>query len=311
MVITTINMERDVRRRYNRRVLFCLRIKGAALFIGFWDLFIHLVALCAIIFIMFGLASDSVIICRLKNNELYDQVPKISIDNYHKSSSEDIINNKNFLSKHSLLNRILEKRNMTRPLMEMNPRHFYSYDDFMTFHWIQSLSQRDKCIVFVIIFSVTMLILAHICGVITNKPSYIVPYFLIKVFNVIIAILTMLGFYAYLPDIKAWLQMQSHFPYKNYLLEFDGQTLQLLVFTSLLFLILVKLYIVAIIWYCYGYITALTMARTIGTFTTYTDVPQPIIGEMYSPPKYEEAIKSNPQQQEHYSPPPYTPLLSS
>ncbi len=32
---------------------------------------------------------------------------------------------------------------------------------------------------------------------------------------------------------------------------------------------------------------------------------------MYSPPKYEEAIKSNNEQQEDYAPPPYTPLLSS
>jgi hypothetical protein len=91
-----------------------------------------------------------------------------------------------------------------------------------------------------------------------------------------------------------------------------------------------KLYIAAVIWYCYGYITALKMARTIGTFTAHSDGPQPIIGEvrfyflfplkyffffsllkMYSPPKYEEAIKSNYQEQENYSPPPYTPLLQS
>jgi hypothetical protein len=32
---------------------------------------------------------------------------------------------------------------------------------------------------------------------------------------------------------------------------------------------------------------------------------------MYSPPKYEEAIKLNTQQQEDYAPPPYTPLVLS
>ncbi|CAF5143181.1 unnamed protein product [Rotaria magnacalcarata] len=120
----------------------------------------------------------------------------------------------------------------------------------------------------------------------------------------------MLGFYAYLPDIRVWVRMQPHFPYKNYLLEFDSQTLQLIVFTFLLFLILFKLYIAAIIWYCYGYVTALTMARTLGTITTHSETSQPILEEMYSPPKYEEAIKSN-SDQEDYAPPPYTPLLSS
>jgi len=107
----------------------------------------------------------------------------------------------------------------------------------------------------------------------------------------------MLGFYAYLPDITVWLRMQPEFPLKNYLLQLDGQTLQLIIFTFLLFIILVKvnfckfiflylkifflkLYIAAIIWYCYGYITALTMARTIGTITTHSDVPRPILGEV-------------------------------
>jgi len=79
-------------------------------------------------------------------------------------------------------------------------------------------------------------------------------------------------------------------------------------FAFLLFVVLAKLYIAAIIWYCYGYITALTMARQIGTITTH-EVPT-FMDEMYSPPKYEEAIKSNPQPQETQTPPPYTPLLA-
>jgi len=50
MVLTTINAENDVRRQYNRRVLFCIRIRGAALLIGLWDLLIHSIVLCALIF---------------------------------------------------------------------------------------------------------------------------------------------------------------------------------------------------------------------------------------------------------------------
>ena len=40
------------------------------------------------------------------------------------------------------------------------------------------------------------------------------------------------------------------------------------------------MYIAAIIWYCYGYITALTMARTIGTFTAHSDGFDGIHGEV-------------------------------
>jgi len=52
----------------------------------------------------------------------------------------------------------------------------------------------------------------------------------------------MLGFYAYMPDIKIWLQMQPDFPFKQNLLELDSQTLQLVVFAFLLFIILAKVY---------------------------------------------------------------------
>ena len=69
------------------------------------------------------------------------------------------------------------------------------------------------------------------------------------------------------------------------------------------------------------------MARAIGTYSTYTDGSKTVTGEvnisnvfsfdllfyfllqMYSPPKYEEAIKSTYNDEENYSPPPYTPLL--
>ncbi|UJR08276.1 hypothetical protein I4U23_012548 [Adineta vaga] len=266
----------------------------AALLLGFWDLLIHSAALCALIF-MFGRTSHPMHTFPATNDQQSRQLPIALVDPYEHPSaaSNNILNNKNFFSSNTLLNRILEKHNENHPGSNINSKNFYSHMDLMTVNWAQSLSQP------------------HICGVLTNKPSYIVPYFLIKVFNVIVSILSMLGFYAYLPDIKIWLRMQPEFPFKNYLLDLDGQTLQLVVFTLLLFIILAKLYIAAIVWYCYGYITALNMARTIGTITAHADGPHPIIGGMYSPPKYEEAIKSNPHQEEDYAPPPYTPLLST
>jgi hypothetical protein len=50
----------------------------------------------------------------------------------------------------------------------------------------------------------------------------------------------MLGFYAYMSDITVWLRMQPDFPFKQNLLELDAQTLQLVIFAFLLFIILAK-----------------------------------------------------------------------
>lgn len=300
MFMNTINVEYDVRRRYNRRVLCCVRIKGAALLIGLWDLLIHAVALYAL-----------VVLFERSGRTDVDTLPMASADPYHRSPSNLLLDDKNFRSSNILLSRILEMRNSTQALRDINARHIYSHMDSMTIRWVKSLSQQDKCIVVFVVLSATILILAHIWGVLINKPSYIFPYFLVKVFNVVISILSTLGFYAYLPDITGWLRMQSTFPLKQYLLELDGQTLQLVIFAALLFIIVAKLYIAAIIWYCYGYITAISMARTIGTITAHTEISQGLVGHMYSPPKYEEAIKSTPFDEDNYAPPPYTPLLSS
>lgn len=50
----------------------------------------------------------------------------------------------------------------------------------------------------------------------------------------------MFGFYAYMPDVTIWLRMQPDFPFKENLMQVDAQTLQLIVFAFLLFIILAK-----------------------------------------------------------------------
>lgn len=303
-MLATFDVEMDVRRQYNRRVFFCIRIRGAALLIGLWDLFIHSFALCTLIFIFrHGLNSTNGIVPNHHQTSSPLGVP------FDGSPTNQFMDNKQNMPNEVLFGRTFDKRNMTRLSPAFNAHSFYSNSGFMTVKWVSSLSQQDKFVVFFVIFSATILTLAHICGILTNKPSYIVPYFLIKVFNVIVSILSMFGFYAYMPDITIWLRLQPDFPFKQNLLELDAQTLQLIVFAFLLFIILAKMYIAAIIWYCYGYITALNVARTMGTIHYYGDTTRSITGEMYSPPKYEEAIKSNYQEQENYAPPPYTPLL--
>ncbi|CAF0753017.1 unnamed protein product [Didymodactylos carnosus] len=273
----------EVRRRYNRQVLFCMRIKGAAIFVGLWDLMIHTGALFALMYMFLRMPTDN----------SYRVAPMPT----RKILTEPIDTNSVMLTK------IMDAR---RYGPSFTTADLYTNLDYMTFKWSRSLSQQDKCIVFFVTLSATVVTLAALYGVLTSKPSYIVPYFLIKVFNVIVSVLTMLGFYAYLPDITMWIRMQPNFPFKQNLLELGQQTLQLVLFAFLLFIVLAKLYIAAVVWYAYGYITALNVARSTGT----TADDETTSAELYSPPKYEEAIK-----QEHYysvlPPPPYQPLLTS
>jgi len=84
--------------------------RGAALLIGLWDLLIHSVVLCALIF-MFRqppkMMNDMV-----TTNDQYFQPQQTSLVEsppYPEQSSNMIMHNKNFLSSNILLNRILEK----------------------------------------------------------------------------------------------------------------------------------------------------------------------------------------------------------
>jgi hypothetical protein len=74
----------------------------------------------------------------ITNDQLNSQSLPSFVDPYHSSSSI----NENFLSSNILLNRILEKRNISHPPMEINARNFYTHLNLMTLKWTQSLSQR-------------------------------------------------------------------------------------------------------------------------------------------------------------------------
>jgi lysosomal-associated transmembrane protein len=80
----------------------------------------------------------------------------------------------------------------------------------------------------------------YIYGIIKNRGNYLLPYFCLKVFNVVITFLTTLGFYSCLPNIKLWIKMHSDFPYKEELLAMDKQTLDLLLFSTLVAVTLLK-----------------------------------------------------------------------
>lgn len=140
----TINVEQDVRRQYNRRVLFCIRIRsvrfdfwsesnfrrlifsGAALIIGLWDLFIHSTALFALI-LMFSRAPPI--------EKYLEQIP--SPTNLIDSPTNLVDNPTRFLVRTKM-----ERANSTRPTTNIDAGHFYMNLDLMTLKWIRSLRER-------------------------------------------------------------------------------------------------------------------------------------------------------------------------
>lgn len=113
--------------------------RGAALLVGLWDLLIHSMVLCALIF-MFRQSPPPPGIMKMDNHDL----PMPFLERPYAESPKDMLDeNPNFRSSKILLNRILEKRNTShvRP-MGLNTRNFYSHLDLMTIKWAASLNRR-------------------------------------------------------------------------------------------------------------------------------------------------------------------------
>lgn len=107
--------------------------RGAALLIGLWDLLIHSVVLCALV-LMF----------RQPTARLMPMNDDVNLMPNAEPSNTMMMQKKNFLSSNVLLNRIMEKRNLTHLPMPtgINTRNFYSNMDLMTVKWAASLNQR-------------------------------------------------------------------------------------------------------------------------------------------------------------------------
>ena len=135
------------------------------------------------------------------------------------------------------------------------------------------------------------------------------PYFSIKVFQVVMACLTTLGFYNCLPNVRYWIETHRYFPLKKELLQLENQTLELFVFSILISSVLIKLYIVIIVWYCYRYMITIESFRNRNTTVEFLagalsnedlnnngfKIDDESLVSTQPPPKYDEIIKQNKQ----------------
>lgn len=107
--------------------------------IGLWDLLIHSMVLCALIFMF----RQPMIPSRMMPVEDQD-LPMTALERPMVEPATNILeHNQNFVSSKVLLNRILERRNRTHAQpMSLNTRNFYSHLDLMTIKWAASLNRR-------------------------------------------------------------------------------------------------------------------------------------------------------------------------
>lgn len=94
-----------------------------------------------------------------------------------------------------------------------------------------------------------------IYGAIKGKPSHLLPFFCLQLFDFAITTLTAAGYLCYLRSVHKLIAESTRLPWRDELLQLNPQTLSVVVLFSFISVVFLKAYAISIIWRCYKYLT--------------------------------------------------------
>lgn len=100
--------------------------------------------------------------------------------------------------------------------------------------------------------SITLLM---IYGAVKGKPSHILPFFCLQLFDFAITTLTAAGYLCYLRSVHRLISDSRRLPWREELLKLSPQSLSIVVLLVFVTVVLLKAYAIGIIWRCYKYLT--------------------------------------------------------
>lgn len=165
----------------------------------------------------------------------------------------------------------------------------------------EKIRKENLCMFFALVMCTFLVAVMLVYGAIKSRPSCLMPFFCLQVFDFCLTCLWVVGYMTYAPDIKVWIVQQgmADWPGMKHFLQMDDQWLMLLGVIVLILILTVKAYLIQMVWSCYKYLQLRNANRSV--VREYTVDPD---SEMLLPPKYEEAIKV--QAATGPPPPPYT-----
>jgi lysosomal-associated transmembrane protein len=248
----------DRRARDVWRTCICFHVRTVTIFIGVWYLMLYILALSftAALF-MYEPSNDGTVGNGMTKIEQLLPTPQ------SKSSVE--LENAEALTRDFRVNE-----------EEFTPRS--RIEQIKSGPWSLILETRKPNSQFVLLNVCNMLItLLMVYGAVRGKASYLMPFFILKVFEFCIFCLTMVGFFSYLPNVTEMISKEPNLPYREELLQMDPQLLSLLTLLLIVATIALKAYVIGVVWNCYKY---LMLRNTVirGVITYRHDDPTNIIG---------------------------------
>lgn len=97
--------------------------------------------------------------------------------------------------------------------------------------------------------------LMMIYGAIKGRPSHLLPFFCLQLFDFAITTLTAAGYLCYLRSVHRLIAESHRLPWRDELLKLSPQTLSIVVLLAFVSVVLIKAYAIGIVWRCYKYLT--------------------------------------------------------
>ncbi|XP_058455336.1 lysosomal-associated transmembrane protein 4B [Malaya genurostris] len=192
---------------------FGLHVRTATIIIGLWHLFLNVLALCIL----------SVII---RTNNYHLLLDDVNDDDNGNESIAPIL---------------------PTPLSKVDPP--YAYRDHFQQTGLRNNDADMSGLVFLCMIAVTLML---IYGAVKGKPSHLLPFFCLQIFDFAIVTLTAAGHLCYIRSMHLWIvDSQNRLPWREELLKINPKILSLFVLMGFLFFILLKLYAIGIVWRCY------------------------------------------------------------
>ncbi|GAB0086502.1 uncharacterized protein DMENIID0001_079070 [Sergentomyia squamirostris] len=132
------------------------------------------------------------------------------------------------------------------PLSKIDPPYAFR-DHSLTYQNIDMGSFVCICMV-----AITLMM---IFGAIKGKPSHLLPFLCLQLFDFAITILTAAGYLCYLRSVHRLISESHRFPWREELLKLSPQTLSIVVLLAFIGVVLMKAYAIGIVWRCYKYLT--------------------------------------------------------
>ncbi|KAJ6649370.1 Lysosomal-associated transmembrane protein 4B [Pseudolycoriella hygida] len=131
------------------------------------------------------------------------------------------------------------------PLSKIEPP--YAYRD----HSLNYQNIDMGGLVCVCMIGITLLM---IYGAVKGKPSHLLPYFCVQLFDFAITTLTAAGYLCYLRSVHRLIHESHRLPWREELLKMSPQALSIVVLLAFVSVVMFKAYVIGIIWRCYKYL---------------------------------------------------------